>query len=207
VGTLGVFDFMELIIKINNNYRKDLMVKNDRWIKKMVVEHNMISPFEPEQVKNGKISFGTSSYGYDVRLSNEFMIMKEKENVIVDPKLIEGLFKHVIVKDYIEISPNSVILGKTVEYLKIPRDVITIAFGKSTYVRCGILVNITPFEPEWEGYVTVSIANTTSITIKVYVNEGIAQVLFLEASEVCEVSYADRNGKYQAQENITSAKI
>jgi dCTP deaminase len=183
------------------------MVKNDRWIKKMIVEHDMISPFELEQVKDGKISFGTSSYGYDVRLSSEFMIMKKKGNLIIDPKLIGGLFKHVTVKDYIEIPPNSAVLGKTVEYLKIPRDVITIAFGKSTYARCGILVNITPFEPEWEGHVTVSIANTTSIPVKVYVSEGIAQVLFLEASEVCEVSYADRNGKYQAQENITSAKI
>jgi dCTP deaminase len=183
------------------------MVKNDRWIKKMVVEHNMISPFEVEQVKEGKISFGTSSYGYDVRLSSEFMIMKKKGNVIIDPKLIDGLFKRVIVKDYIEIPQNSVILGKTVEYLKIPRYIIAIAFGKSTYARCGILVNITPFEPEWKGHITVSIANTTSIPAKVYVNEGIAQVLFLEASEVCEVSYADRSGKYQAQENITFAKI
>ncbi|MDR3256223.1 MAG: dCTP deaminase [Endomicrobium sp.] len=183
------------------------MVKNDKWIKKMAFEYKMIEPFEPGQVRDGKISFGTSSYGYDIRLSNEFMVMK-KSAVIFDPKRsAEGLFESVTVKDYIEISSNSVILGKTIEYFRIPRDVVTIAFGKSTYARCGIFVNITPFEPEWEGYVTLSITNTTSVPVKIYANEGIAQVLFLGASEVCEVSYADRNGKYQAQKTITSAKI
>ncbi|MDR3071592.1 MAG: dCTP deaminase [Endomicrobium sp.] len=183
------------------------MVKSDKWIKRMSLEHNMIEPFEAKQIRDGKISFGTSSYGYDMRLSNEFMIMK---NVVaeLDPKqLQEGLFETVTVEDCIKISPNSVILGRTVEYFRIPRDVVTIAFGKSTYARCGIFVNITPFEPQWEGYATLSIANMTSLTVKLYVNEGIAQVLFLGASDVCEVSYADRKGKYQAQKNITSAKI
>ena len=200
------------------------MVKNDKWIKKMALEHKMIEPFEPGQVKDGKISFGTSSYGYDMRLSDEFMIMKPEPSplageglakqegeglpFILDPKQsAEGLFEPVKVKDHIIVPPNSIVLGKTVEYFRIPRDIVTIAFGKSTYARCGILVNVTPFEPEWEGFVTLSIANTTSLPVKVYANEGIAQVLFLGADEVCEVSYADRKGKYQAQKTVTSAKI
>jgi dCTP deaminase len=184
------------------------MVKNDKWIKKMAFEHKMIEPFEARQVREGKISYGTSSYGYDMRLSNEFMVTKDNNSSVLDPKQShEGLFEPVTVKDYIKIAPNSIILGKTIEYFKIPRNIVTIAFGKSTYARCGIFVNITPFEPEWEGFVTLSIANTTSVTVKVYANEGIAQVLFLGASEVCEVSYADRKGKYQAQKAITAAKI
>lgn len=185
------------------------MVKNDRWIKEMALKHKMIEPFEPGQVKDGKISFGTSSYGYDMRLSNEFMIMKSagKDEVLDPKKSAEGLFEKVTVDDYIIVPPNSIVLGKTIEYFRIPRDIVTIAFGKSTYARCGILVNVTPFEPEWEGFVTLSIANTTALPVKVYANEGIAQVLFLGASEICEVSYADRKGKYQAQKTITSAKI
>jgi dCTP deaminase len=183
------------------------MVKNDKWIKKMVLEHKMIDPFEAGQVREGKISYGTSSYGYDMRLSNEFMVMKKNAGVLDPKQSHEGLFEPVTVKDYIEISPNSIILGKTIEYFKIPRDIVTIAFGKSTYARCGVFVNITPFEPEWEGFVTLSIANTTSLPVKVYANEGIAKVLFLGVSEVCEVSYADRKGKYQTQKTITSARI
>ncbi|MDR1196059.1 MAG: dCTP deaminase [Endomicrobium sp.] len=184
------------------------MVKNDKWIKKMALEHKMIEPFEAGQVRDGKISFGTSSYGYDMRLSNEFMIMKNAGGKILDPKTsADALFEKVTVDGHIVIAPNSIILGKTVEYFRIPRDVVTIAFGKSTYARCGIFVNVTPFEPEWEGFVTLSIANTSSSAVKVYANEGIAQVLFLGASETCEVSYADRKGKYQAQKAITSAKI
>ena len=184
------------------------MVKNDKWIKKTAIEKKMIEPFEPGQVKDGKISFGTSSYGYDMRLSNEFMVMKNQAGQTLDPKTsADSLFEPVTVEDYIVIPPNSIVLGKTVEYFRIPRDVVTIAFGKSTYARCGIFVNVTPFEPEWEGYVTLSISNTTSLPVKVYANEGIAQVLFLGAEEVCEVSYADRKGKYQAQKTITSAKI
>jgi dCTP deaminase len=183
------------------------MVKNDKWIKKMSLEHKMIEPFEAMQVRDGKVSYGTSSYGYDMRLSNEFMIMK-KEQGAIDPKQSqEKLFSSVIVKDCIEIPSNSIVLGKTIEYFRIPRDVITIAFGKSTYARCGIFINITPFEPEWEGHVTIAIANTTFLPVKIYANEGIAQVLFLSVKENCEVSYADKNGKYQAQKTITFAKI
>jgi dCTP deaminase len=184
------------------------MVKNDKWIKKMSFECKMIEPFEERQIRDGKISFGTSSYGYDMRISNEFMVTKKSLGVVLDPKQSrEGLFDSVNVKDYIEILPNSVVLGRTVEYFRIPRNVITIAFGKSTYARCGILINVTPFEPEWQGYVTLSIANTASLPVRVYANEGIAQVLFLGTNSDCEVSYADRKGKYQKQETVTSAKI
>jgi dCTP deaminase len=183
------------------------MVKNDKWIKKMAVEHKMIDPFEQGQVRDGKISYGTSSYGYDMRLSNEFKIMKKNVRALDPKQSQDNLFDTVAVNDYIEIYPNSVVLGKTIEYFRIPREIVAIAFGKSTYARCGIFVNITPFEPEWEGYVTLSIANTTSVPVRAYANEGIAQVLFLGVNEICEVSYADRKGKYQAQETITSAKI
>lgn len=184
------------------------MVKNDKWIKKMALENKMIEPFEPQQIKDGKISYGISSYGYDMRLSNEFMIMKKTKDAVLDPKnSSENLFEPIKVQDHIIIEPNTIVLGKTIEYFRIPRDIITIAFGKSTYARCGIFLNITPFEPEWEGYVTLSIANTNSVPVKVYANEGIAQVLFLGADQVCEISYADRKGKYQAQKTITSAKI
>lgn len=185
------------------------MIKNDIWIKKMSFEHRMIEPFEERQVRNGKISFGTSSYGYDMRLSNEFMIMKkELEKTVLDPKKIqEKLFKNIKTENYIEIPPNSIVLGKTIEYFRIPKDVLTITFGKSTYARCGIFVNVTPFEPEWEGYVTILMANISPLPVKVYVNEGIAQVIFLETRDICEVSYADRGGKYQKQRTITPAKI
>ncbi|MCL2485698.1 MAG: dCTP deaminase [Endomicrobia bacterium] len=205
------------------------MVKSDKWIKRMALEKGIIAPFEPGQIKQidgkGVISFGTSSYGYDMRLSDEFLVMQSSNNgsgsviarsdsdaaiqgFILDPKQsTDTLFEPVKAKDFIVVPPNSIVLGKTIEYFKIPRDVVTIAFGKSTYARCGIFVNVTPFEPEWEGYVTLSIANTTALPVKVYANEGIAQVLFLGADEVCETSYADRKGKYQAQKDITSAKI
>jgi dCTP deaminase len=183
------------------------MVKNDKWIRKMALKHKMIEPFETDQIRDGKISFGTSSYGYDMRLSNEFIIVK-KNTVMLDPKkLTESSFESVVFDNYIEVFPNSIILGKTIEYFKIPKNIITIAFGKSTYARCGIFVNITPFEPEWEGYVTLSILNATSYSVKIYANEGIAQILFLETSEVCDISYADKKGKYQTQKNITLAKI
>jgi len=175
----------------------------------MSFEHKMIEPFEEKQVKKGKISFGTSSYGYDMRLSNEFMVInKELKKVVLDPKKVhEKLFKNIKTEDYIEIPPSSMVLGRTVEYFRIPKNILAITFGKSTYTRCGIFVNVTPFEPEWEGYVTISVANTSSISVRVYVNEGIAQVLFLGTKDICEVSYADREGKYQKQKAITSAKI
>ncbi|MCL2389908.1 MAG: dCTP deaminase [Endomicrobia bacterium] len=195
------------------------MVKSDKWIKRMALDKKIIEPFEAGQIKQidgkGVISFGTSSYGYDMRLSDEFMVMKVRTGQegqgsveALDPKnSAERLFEPIKVKDYIIIPPNSIVLGKTIEYFRIPRDIVTIAFGKSTYARCGIFVNVTPFEPEWEGYVTLSIANTTALPVKVYANEGIAQVLFLGPDEMCEISYADRKGKYQAQKIITSAKI
>jgi dCTP deaminase len=193
------------------------MVKSDKWIIENALERKIIEPFEPSQIKKsdgaGVISFGTSSYGYDMRLSGEFMIMRagsgrcKDAKAVLDPKNSSDMFEPVKVKDHIVIPPNSVILGKTVEYFRIPRDIVTIAFGKSTYARCGIFVNVTPFEPEWEGYVTLSIANTTAFPVKVYANEGIAQVLFLGADEVCRTSYADRKGKYQAQKTIVSAKV
>jgi len=188
------------------------MVKSDKWIIKNAREKKIIEPFEASQVKQidgrGVISFGTSSYGYDMRLSNEFMVVKSSAaGKTLDPKSSSDIFETVKVQDFIVIPPNSVVLGKTIEYFRIPRDVVTIAFGKSTYARCGIFVNVTPFEPEWEGFVTLSIGNTTSMPVKVYANEGIAQVLFLGADEVCEVSYADRKGKYQSQKTITHAKV
>ena len=184
------------------------MAKSDKWIKQMAVEKKMIDPFEPEQVRKG-ISYGTSSYGYDFRISNEFKIMQKiSDGSFVDPKNInKDLFKDVKVDDFIILQPQSVALAKTVEYFRIPRDIITVAFGKSTYARCGILVNITPFEPEWEGYATIAISNISSMPVKIYANEGIGQLLFLEADEVCEVSYADKKGKYQAQKAITMSKI
>jgi dCTP deaminase len=195
-------------IYVNDTFSKDSkMVKNDKWIKKMSLENKMIEPFESGQVRDGKISFGTSSYGYDMRLSNEFKIMK-KDAGVLDPKQSQdNIFEAVTVDNYIEIPPNSVVLGKTIEYFRIPRNIVAIAFGKSTYARCGLFLNITPFEPEWEGYVTLSIANTTFVPVRVYANEGIAQVLFLGTSDVCEISYADRQGKYQSQKTITSARI
>jgi len=189
------------------------MVKPDKWIKKMVLEHKMIEPFEPSQVKAGAISYGVSSYGYDMRAANEFKIFspqKHKDLQAIDPKNFdEKVFESVFAENgsFVIIPPNSVALARSVEYFRIPRDIITIGFGKSTYARSGILVNITPFEPEWEGFVTISISNVNSVPVKVYAGEGIAQILFMGVSEVCETSYADKKGKYQAQRDITSSKV
>ncbi|MDR1511538.1 MAG: dCTP deaminase [Endomicrobium sp.] len=185
------------------------MVKSDKWIKQMSFEYKMIEPFEERQMRDGKISFGTSSYGYDMRLSNEFMVIDKvtKEEVVDPKKMPEKLFENIKVKDCIVIPPNSIVLGKTIEYFRIPKNILTITFGKSTYARCGIFVNVTPFEPEWEGKATIPIVNTVSVPVKVYVNEGIAQVLFLETGNICDISYADRGGKYQKQKTITPAKI
>jgi dCTP deaminase len=180
-------------------------VKSDQWIRRMAVEHKMIEPFAPAQVREGKISYGVSSYGYDLRVADEFKIFKGKG--AIDPKkLDEGSFTP-FKGEVLEIPPNSFVLGRSVEYFRIPRDILTICFGKSTYARCGVLVNVTPFEPEWEGFVTMSISNTSPVPVKIYANEGVAQVIFLKADEVCEVSYADKKGKYQAQKKITTAKI
>ena len=183
------------------------MIKNDRWIRTMAKEQAMIAPFEEKQVRQGVISFGLSSYGYDIRIADEFKIFTNINTTIVDPKDFD-LRSFVDVKGPVcVIPPNSFALGRSVEYFKIPRSVMTICVGKSTYARCGIITNVTPFEPEWEGFVTLEISNTTPLPAKIYSNEGIAQVLFFESDQVCEVSYADKKGKYQAQRGITVPRI
>jgi len=187
-----------------------MSIKSDKWIRRMAEQHDMISPFEAGQVREGEngrmISYGTSSYGYDVRCSSEFKIFTNINSAIVDPKNFdEGSFVDVD-SDVCIIPPNSFALARTVEKFKIPRNVLTICLGKSTYARCGIIVNVTPLEPEWEGYVTLEFSNTTTLPAKIYANEGVAQMLFFESDEVCETSYADRGGKYQGQEGVTLPK-
>ena len=178
----------------------------------MAESHGMIEPFEPGQVRTnasgGKlISYGTSSYGYDVRCADEFKLFTNVYSAIVDPKEFDPKSFVDIKSDHVIIPPNSFALARTVEYFRIPRNVMTICLGKSTYARCGIIVNVTPFEPEWEGFVTLEFSNTTPMPAKIYANEGVAQVLFFEADEVCEVSYKDRGGKYQGQQGVTPPKL
>ena len=168
----------------------------------MAVEKGMIKPFEDRQVRNGGISYGLSSYGYDIRIADEFKIFTNINTTIVDPKRFDPRSFVDVQGEVAVIPPNSFALGRSVEYFKIPRNVLTICVGKSTYARCGIITNVTPFEPEWEGYVTLEISNTTPLPAKIYANEGIAQVLFFESDEACETSYADRQGKYQGQQGI-----
>jgi dCTP deaminase len=183
-------------------------VKSDTWIRKMAKEHSMIDPFVDGQVRDGAISYGLSAYGYDIRVSNEFKVFTNVYNTVVDPKQFDDKsFVEIITSDFCIIPPNSFALARTVEYFKIPRSTITLCVGKSTYARCGIIVNVTPFEPEWEGFVTLEISNTTPLPARIYANEGIAQVLFFEADEMCEVSYADKKGKYQKQVGITPPKV
>jgi len=182
-------------------------VKNDRWIRRMALEHRMIEPFEDSQVRNGVISYGVSSYGYDIRIADEFKIFTNINTTIVDPKDFDGKSLVDFKGEVCIIPPNSFALGRTVEYFRIPRDVITVCVGKSTYARCGIIINVTPFEPEWEGYVTLEISNTTPLPAKIYANEGIAQVLFFAAEETCATSYADKKGKYQSQVAITLPRL
>ena len=182
-------------------------VKNDRWITRMAREEGMIDPFEDRQVRSGVISYGVSSYGYDIRVANEFRIFTNVNSSIVDPKSFDPRSLVDVHGDVCIIPPNSFALARTVEYFRIPRNIITVCVGKSTYARCGIIVNVTPFEPEWEGHATLEISNTTPLPAKVYANEGIAQVLFLEADEECEVSYADKKGKYQAQVGVVLPRI
>ncbi len=182
-------------------------LKSDNWIRKMAVEHKMIEPFADRQVRQGVISYGVSSYGYDIRVANEFKIFTNVYSAIVDPKQFDPRSMVDFVGDVCIIPPNSFALARTVEYMRIPRSVLTICLGKSTYARCGIIVNVTPFEPEWEGYVTLEISNTTPLPAKIYSNEGIAQVLFFEADEGCEISYADKKGKYQGQQTIVLPKL
>ncbi|HTG13210.1 MAG TPA: dCTP deaminase [Candidatus Eisenbacteria bacterium] len=178
------------------------MIKSDRWIRRMAVEKGMIKPFEDRQVRKGGISYGLSSYGYDIRIADEFKIFTNINTTIVDPKSFDPRSFVDVQGEVAVIPPNSFALGRSVEYFKIPRNVLTICVGKSTYARCGIITNVTPFEPEWEGYVTLEISNTTPLPAKIYANEGIAQVLFFESDEACETSYADRQGKYQGQQGI-----
>ncbi|MBL8062070.1 MAG: dCTP deaminase [Anaerolineales bacterium] len=182
-------------------------LKPDRWIRKMALEHKMIEPFVDKQVRQGVISYGVSSYGYDIRVANEFKIFTNVFSATVDPKHFDTNSMVDFVGDVCIVPPNSFALARTVEYFRIPRSVLTICLGKSTYARCGIIVNVTPFEPEWEGYVTLEISNTTPLPAKIYANEGLAQVLFFEADEECEISYADKKGKYQKQESIVLPKL
>jgi len=184
-----------------------MSIKSDKWIKRMAREHQMIVPFEERQVRKGVISYGLSSYGYDIRVANEFKIFTNVNSTIVDPKNFDEQSFVDFKGEVCIVPPNSFALARTIEYFKIPRNVLTLCVGKSTYARCGVIVNVTPFEPEWEGFATLEISNTTPLPAKIYANEGIAQVVFFESDEVCEVSYADKKGKYQAQRDITLPRI
>jgi len=178
------------------------VIKSDRWIRQLALEQGMIKPFEERQVRSGAISYGLSSYGYDLRIADEFKIFTNINNTLVDPKAFDPRSFVDYQGPVCIVPPNSFALGRSVEYFKIPRNVLTICVGKSTYARCGIITNVTPFEPEWEGFVTLEISNTTPLPAKIYANEGIAQVLFFESDEACQTSYADRQGKYQGQQGI-----
>ena len=182
-------------------------LKPDHWIRKMALEHAMIEPFVDHQVREGVISYGLSSYGYDIRVAEEFKIFTNVFSAVVDPKKFDRASMVDFNGDVCVIPPNSFALARTIEYFRIPRGVLTLCVGKSTYARCGIIVNVTPFEPEWEGFVTLEISNTTPLPARIYANEGIAQVIFLEGDEVCEVSYADKKGKYQNQQTILLPKV
>ncbi len=184
-----------------------MSVKNDRWVRKMVHEKDMINPFAESQVREGVISYGVSSYGYDLRVADEFKIFTNVNSSIVDPKNFDE-------RSFVEfrgpvciVPPNSFALARSVEYFKIPRSVLTICVGKSTYARCGIIVNVTPLEPEWEGFVTLEISNTTPLPARVYSNEGLCQIVFFESDEECEISYKDKKGKYQSQKGIVLPRI
>lgn len=182
-------------------------LKPDHWIQNMAKEAKMIEPFAPNQIRKGVISYGVSSYGYDIRVADEFKIFTNVFSAIVDPKHFDTKSMVDFKGEVCIIPPNSFALARTVEYFRIPRGVLTLCVGKSTYARCGIIVNVTPFEPEWEGFVTLEISNTTPLPAKIYANEGIAQVVFFEADEECEVSYADKKGKYQKQRSIELPKL
>ncbi|GAB2646489.1 MULTISPECIES: dCTP deaminase [Psychrobacter] len=187
-----------------------MSIKSDRWIRKMAEEHGMIEPYEPGQVRFNDagerlVSYGTSSYGYDVRCAPEFKVFTNVHSVVVDPKNFDDKSFIDIVGDECIIPPNSFALARTMEYFRIPRDVLTICLGKSTYARCGIIVNVTPLEPEWEGHVTLEFSNTTNLPARIYAGEGVAQMLFFQSDsdDVCETSYKDRGGKYQGQRGVT----
>jgi dCTP deaminase len=184
-----------------------MSVKSDRWIRRMALEQRMIEPFVDRQVREGVISFGVSSYGYDMRVADEFRIFTNVNSTTVDPKQFDARSFVEYKGEVCIIPPNSFALGRSVEYFRIPRNVLTLCVGKSTYARCGIIVNVTPFEPEWEGYVTLEISNTTPLPARIYANEGLCQVIFFESDEECEVSYKDKKGKYQSQGGIVLPRI
>ncbi len=184
-----------------------MTIKADRWIKRMALEHGMIEPFVESQARTGVVSYGLSSYGYDTRVADEFKVFTNIYNTVVDPKDFDPKSFVDIKADVCIIPPNSFALARTIEYFRIPRNILTICLGKSTYARCGIIVNVTPFEPEWEGTATLEISNTTPLPAKIYANEGIAQVLFFQSDEPCAVSYGDKKGKYQAQQEVTLPRI
>jgi len=210
-NTGKIANLLRTYCRARRNETDRMSIKADKWIRRMAGSHKMIEPFESGQVREvgGKriVSYGTSSYGYDIRCSDEFKIFTNINSTIVDPKAFDP-------KSFVDfkgpvciIPPNSFVLARTVEYFRIPRNVLTICLGKSTYARCGIIVNVTPLEPEWEGHVTLEFSNTTPLPAKIYANEGVAQVLFIESDEVCETSYKDRGGKYQGQTGVTLPRI
>jgi dCTP deaminase len=184
-----------------------MTIKADRWIRRMALEHGMIEPFVDSQIQAGVVSYGLSSYGYDIRVADEFKVFTNINNTVVDPKHFDPRSFVDIKGETCIVPPNSFALARTIEYFRIPRDVLTVCLGKSTYARCGIIVNVTPFEPEWEGTVTLEISNTTPLPARIYSNEGIAQVLFFQSDEPCERSYADKKGKYLKQQGVTLPKI
>jgi dCTP deaminase len=184
-----------------------MSIKSDRWITRMAREHRMIEPFSDRQVREGVVSYGVSSYGYDVRIADDFKVFTNINSTVIDPKNFDSRSFVDVRGDVCVIPPNSFALARTVEYFRIPRNVLVVCVGKSTYARCGIIVNVTPLEPEWEGIVTLEVSNTTPLPAKIYANEGIAQMLFFESDEPCEVSYADKKGKYQAQPGLTLPKM
>jgi len=187
-----------------------MSIKSDKWIRRMAKEHGLIDPFEPNQIKKNAtgriVSYGTSSYGYDVRCAPEFRIFTNINSAVVDPKSFDDNSFVNVDADVCIIPPNSFALARTIEFFRIPRNILTICLGKSTYARCGIIVNVTPLEPEWEGHVTLEFSNSTPLPARIYANEGVAQVIFLESDEVCETSYKDRGGKYQGQTGVTLPK-
>ena len=184
-----------------------MSIKPDKWITRMVKEYKMIEPYADGQVTDGAVSYGVSSYGYDIRIADEFKIFTNINSTVVDPKNFDPRSFVDLKTDVCIIPPNSFALASTIEYFRIPREILTVCLGKSTYARCGIIVNVTPFEPEWEGFVTLEISNTTPLPARVYANEGLCQILFFQSDETCEVSYADRKGKYQAQKGIVLPKL
>lgn len=191
----------------NSSRPHHMSIQSDRWITRMAREHRMIEPFEDRQVRQGVISYGVSSYGYDMRVAREFRIFTNVLSSVVDPKNFDPRSFVEFEGDVCIVPPNSFALARSVEYFRIPRDVVTVTVGKSTYARCGIITNVTPFEPEWEGYVTLEISNTTPLPAKIYANEGIAQVLFFKGDEAPEVSYKDKQGKYQGQHGVTLPRL